>query len=265
MKEIKNDKYWIRQQDNLEFMKELEDKSIGLIYGDILYGTKKKFKDYDDNLWKTPHQSMEWYKPRLIEMKRILSDTGSIYLQCDQRLVHYLKVLMDEIFGIKNFRNDISWCYRSQGFNKKKWSEKHDHILFYTKSNDWVFNLEDVRETEIGESTIKRWSKEIKEFGKIPSKKNGKIYWNSPYSPPRDWFNINTLPQAHSERLDYDTQKPKALLERIIKASSNEGDTVLDCFAGSHTTGEVAIELGRYYIGVDIGSKSFEIGKERLK
>ena len=112
---------------------------------------------------------------------------------------------------------------------------------------------------------MKRWSKEIKEFGKIPSKKNGKTYWNSPYSPPRDWFNINTLPQAHSERLDYDTQKPKALLERIIKASSNEGDLVADFFMGSCTTGEVALELGRRFIGCDIGDKSFKVSKNRLE
>lgn len=86
---------------------------------------------------------MEWYKPRLIEMKRILKDVGSIYLQCDYRLVHYIKVEMDKIFGIDKFRNNLVWCYKSQGFSKKQWSSKHDDILFYTKSNKWIFNLND--------------------------------------------------------------------------------------------------------------------------
>ena len=249
--------------DNLELLKNLPSESIDLIYCDILYNTGKKFKDYDDNLG-TPQEAIEWYEPRLIEMKRVLKNTGSIYLHCDFRLVHYLKVEMDNIFGLNNFKNDIIWCYKSQGFNKKQWSQKHDNILFYSKSKKWTFNVEDVRENEISESTMKRFHKEIKEFGMIPTKKNGKIYWNSPYSLPRDWMQINTLPQAHNERVGYDTQKPKELLERIIKASSNEGDIVADFFRGSGTTCVVAKELGRKYIGCDINPRAIEITNNRL-
>ena len=249
--------------DNLELLKSLPSESIDLIYCDILYNTGKKFKDYEDNLG-TPQEAMEWYKPRLIEMKRVLKDTGSIYLQCDYRLVHYLKVEMDNIFGIDNFRNEIIWCYKSQGFNKKQWSHKHDNILFYTKSKNWTFNIEGVRENEISDSTMKRWHKEIERFGMIPTKKNGKVYCNSPYSLPRDWMMINVLPQAHSENVGYNTQKPKELLERIIKASSNEGDIVADFFMGSGTTCVVAKELGRKYIGCDINSRAIEITNDRL-
>lgn len=244
-------------------LKQLPDNYIDLIYCDILYNTGKKFKDYDDILG-TPQEAVEWYKPRLLEMQRVLKQTGSIYLHMDFRLVHYLKIEMDNIFGIKNFANEIIWCYRSQGFNKNKWSQKHDNILFYTKSNNWIFNTEDVREKEIAESTMKRWHKEIAEYNAIPTKKNGKTYWNSPYSLPRDWWDINALPQAHSECTGYDTQKPKTLLERIIKASSNKGDIVADFFMGSGTTGEVALELGRKFIGCDIGEKACEITKQRL-
>ena len=249
--------------DNLELLKQIDDDLIDLIYCDILYNTGRKFKDYDDNLG-TPQQAVEWYEPRLIEMKRVLKNTGSIYMQCDYRLVHYLKVEMDNIFGIKNFRNDIIWCYRSQGFTKKQWSKKHDNILYYTKSNNWTFNAEDVRESEIAESTMKRWGKEIEERGMVPSKRNGKIYWNSPYSLPRDWWQINVLPQAHSEKVGYDTQKPKALAEKIIKASSNKNDVVADFFCGSGTNLVVAKELGRQYIGCDINQRAVDITNQRL-
>ena len=160
--------------DNLELLKQLPNESINLIYCDILYNTGRKFKDYDDRLG-SPQQAIDWYRPRLIEMKRVLKNNGSIYLQCDCRLVHYLKVEMDNIFGINNFRNEIIWCYKTQGFTKKNWSQKHDNILYYTKSSNWVFNVDDVRENEITESTMKRWKKEIDEFGMIPTKKMEKL------------------------------------------------------------------------------------------
>lgn len=263
MKENKTDKYWIRQQDNLEFMKVLESESIDLIYCDVLFATGRNFRDYQDL---KPKREIveEHYLPRLKEMHRILKPTGSIYLQMDCRINHWIRCLMDDIFGYDNFRNEIVWCYRTQGFNKNKWSSKHDNICFYTKSNKFNFNIEEVRESEITESTMKRWSKEIEEFGAIPTTKNGKTYWNSPYSLPKDWWTINALPQAHKEVLGYDTQKPKALIERIIKASSNEGDLVADFYLGSGTTGEVALELNRKFIGCDIGDKAFDISKKRL-
>jgi len=252
MKEIKNNKYWIRQQDNLEFMKELIDNSIDLIYNDCLYNTGKKFKDYDDRLG-TPQEAMEWYKPRLIEMKRILKDTGSIYLQCDYRLVHYLKVLMDEVFGIKNFRNDIVWCYRSGGKSKKNFSNKHDNILWYSKDKDYKFNISDLYIENKNKSSYKKVL-------------NGKTY-NYDKSLPIDWWDDCTplLSSLSKEYIGYNTQKPKALLNRIIKASSNEGDVVADFFMGSCTTGEVALELKRKFIGCDIGDKAFEISKDRLE
>ena len=247
--------------DNLELLKQLPDESIDLIYCDILYNTGKKFKDYDDNLG-TPQQAIEWYRPRLVEMKRVLKNTGSIYLQMDYRLVHYLKVEMDSIFGIKNFRNEIIWCYKSQGFNKKTWSSKHDNILFYTKGKSWTFNLEDVRD-EPSESWVKRYGKELEKNGFFIDGK-GKRYDNFVGSPPKDWVYIKTLMKEHKERVGYDTQKPKALLERIIKASSNEGDIVADFFCGSGTSLVVAKELNRNYIGCDINPRAIEMTNQRL-
>lgn len=243
--------------DNLELMSKMSDKSIDLIYCDILYGTGRKFKDYQD--LKPIRADIEaHYIPRLKEMRRILKDTGSIYLQMDTRISHWMRCIMDDIFGYNNFRNEIVWCYRSQGFSKTKWSEKHDVVLFYTKTKKWTFNIDSVREKEIGESTKKRWHKEIAKYGLIPTAKNRKVYWNSPYSPPRDWININILPQAHPERNGYDTQKPKELVSRFIKASSNEGDVVADFYAGSFTTAEVCKDLGRSFIGCDINPVCLE-------
>lgn len=254
----------IKQSDNLEFMSSLQNGFVDLIYCDILYGTGRKFTDYQD-LVCDRNVVEAFYLPRIKEMHRVLKITGSIYLQMDTKINHWMRIMMDDIFGYKNFKNEISWIYRSQGFSKKKWSEKHDVVLFYTKSGDYTFNLESVREKEIGETTQKRWHKEIKEYGMIPTKKNGKLYWNSPYSPPRDWIDINTLPQAHNERVGYDTQKPKELIRQFILASSNRGDVVADFFLGSGTTAEVCAVEKRMFYGCDINPDAIRLTNNRLK
>lgn len=249
--------------DNLELLKSQPNESVDLIYSDILYGTGRNFGEYQD--LKPKRDVIEsHYLPRLIEMKRVLKQSGSIYLQMDTRINHWMRILMDDVFGYDNFQNEIVWVYRTQGFSRSKWSEKHDVVLFYSKSKAFTFNLEDVRENEIGESTQKRWHKEIKEFGMIPTKKNGKTYWNSPYSPPRDWIDMNALPQAHTERNGYPTQKPKELIKRFVLASSNENDVVADYYLGSGTTAKVCKELNRNFIGCDINPKAIEITKARL-
>ena len=242
--------------DNLELLKTLPSESIDLIYCDILYNTGKKFKDYDDNLG-TPQEAMEWYKPRLIEMKRTLKDTGSIYLQCDYRLVHYLKVEMDNIFGLNNFKNEIVWYYKSpSGTVKTKLANKHDNILWYSNGNTYVFNVDNIRE-EYSENTKRQALNKNISFGR-------ETKLNEKGKTPTDVWEIPTLNSQAKERVGYDTQKPKALLERIIKASSNEGDIVADFFMGSGTTCVVAKELGRKYIGCDINSRAIEITQQRL-
>lgn len=254
---------YVQCVDNMQLLKSQPNESVDLIYSDILYGTGRNFGEYQDL---KPKQDVieSHYLPRLIEMKRVLKQNGSIYLQMDTRINHWMRILMDKVFGYDNFQNEIVWAYRTQGFSRSKWSEKHDVVLFYSKGKAFTFNLEDVRENEIGESTQKRWHKEIKEFGMIPTKKNGKTYWNSPYSPPRDWIDMNALPQAHTERNGYPTQKPKELIKRFVLASSNENDVVADYYLGSGTTAEVCKELNRNFIGCDIGQKAIEITKQRL-
>lgn len=254
---------YVQCVDNMQLLKSQPNESVDLIYSDILYGTGRNFGEYQDL---KPKRDVidSHYLPRLIEMKRVLKQNGSIYLQMDTRINHWMRILMDKVFGYDNFQNEIVWVYRTQGFSRSKWSEKHDVVLFYSKSKAFTFNLEDVRENEIGESTQKRWHKEIKEFGMIPTKKNGKTYWNSPYSPPRDWIDMNALPQAHTERNGYPTQKPKELIKRFVLASSNENDVVADYYLGSGTTAEVCKELNRNFIGCDTGEKAIEITKKRL-
>jgi len=226
------------QCDNLELLRSLPSSYVDLIYCDILYNTGRKFKDYDDNLG-TPQEAILWYGPRLLEMKRILKFSGSIYLQMDFRLSHYIKVKMDEIFGIDNFINEIIWKYGLGGSGKKSFAKKHDTILFYANSKEYIFNL------QFEDATSNKMKGQKKKMTDV---------WDIP--------NINNMAK---ERIGYDTQKPIEILDNIINASSNEGDIVADFFMGSGTTGEVALELGRKFIGCDIGDNACKISKERLE
>lgn len=223
--------------DNIKLMNELPDSSIDLIYCDILYNTGKKFKDYNDNLG-TPQEAVGWYKPRLHEMKRLLKDTGSVYLQCDYRLVHYLKVEMDNIFGFNNFINEIIWKYGLGGSGNRTFAKKHDNILFYAKSNQYTFNLQYEPATS---NMLKGKMKKMTDVWEVP-----------------------TLNNMAKERVGYDTQKPKELIKRIIKASSNDGDLIADFFCGSGTTCVVAKELGRNYLGCDISEKAIQVATNRI-
>jgi len=159
----------VYKMDNLELLNQLPNNYIDLIYCDILYNTGRKFKDYNDNLG-TPMQAIEWYKPRIEEMYRVLKDTGSIYLHMDYRLVHYMKVLMDEIFGFDNFRNEIIWQRTTNTGSSKsianKLSNDTDSILYYTKSNKYILNKQ---YKPYSEDYLKRFKYEDK---------NGKYRWS---------------------------------------------------------------------------------------
>jgi len=225
----------LRICDNLELMAEIKDNTIDLIYCDILYGTGRKFKDYQD-LKPIRSEIESHYVPRIKEMHRILKPTGSIYLQMDWRISHWVRCMMDDIFGYDNFKNTIVWCYGAGGGHGKKYFRRtHDDIHFYTKTEQYTFN------------------KQLNQYG----------------SSLQDWWNIKGLQdksgffQNDDERQMYQTQKPKALIERIIKASSNEGDLVADFYSGSFTTAEVCKDLKRNFIGCDINPNCLEKAKER--
>ena len=196
---------------------------------------------------------------RLIECHRILKDTGSIYLHCDPTMSHYLKIVMDCIFGENNFRNEITWCYSSTSQAKRWFPKKHDILFFYTKTIDYLFYPSEIR-IPFRKELVKHgktWESENKESLKKLTK-IGKI-------PEDFWIDLYPVNSMAKERTGYPTQKPLALLERIIKASSKEGDLILDPFCGCATTCVAAERLGAKWIGIDVSIKAYEIVKERLQ
>jgi site-specific DNA-methyltransferase (adenine-specific) len=201
---------------------------------------------------------------RLVEMRRVLKDTGSLYLHCDPTASHYLKLVLDQIFGPTNFRNEIVWAYTRPGTKyQRQLPRTHDTILWYSKSNTtWIFNTEGIR-IPYSESTIERGkysvatSKMTKEISKRVLPTGGKC--------PEDWWQIPMIQGNAQERLGYPTQKLLALLERIIKASSNEGDIVLDPFCGCGTALAAAYKLNRRWIGIDITHLAIKVMGDRLR
>jgi len=237
--------------DNLSLLRKLDSDSINLIYCDILYGTGKKFKDYDD-LQPVRSEIDSHYIPRLHEMKRVLSKTGTIYLQMDLRIVHWIRILMDNIFGYENFRNQIVVKFNIGGRGKREFAKKHDYIIVYTKTDEFVFNDKDIRVPY--KSVI---SKKQDRPNITPEKLAlGTI-------PTNIWDDIPSGLKVKKVTNYYSEKHPK-ILERIIKASSNEGDVVADFYCGSGTTLDVANELNRKYIGCDINPNAVKISKERI-
>jgi len=191
---------------------------------------------------------------RLLELKRVLKNTGTIYLHCDPTASHYLKILMDTIFGKNNFRNEIIWCYRGAGYPKRDFGRRHDVILRYSKSSEYIFNLDAVRE-EYADATKERFKHHI---GNIRDGKDFGVQELHPLGKqPDDWWQIQPIAPSAKERLGYPTQKPENLLDKIIKASSNEGDIILDPFCGCGTAIVVAQRIKRKWIGIDILLRAF--------
>lgn len=220
---------------------------------------------YED-MWANDNYLQFMYE-RLFLMKELLSEDGSIYLHCDYRKVHYLKVVMDEIFGEDNLRNEIIWFYPRGGDSDKQFNRKHDTILFYTKGNSWTFNYQ--------EMLIPYTKEQIDRFEEEDEK--GKFYWNVNPRGERvktylrkegigeyDVWNIG-IDATLIRQIGYPTLKPERLLERIIKASSNLNEIVLDCFIGSGTTAAVAQKLGRRWIGCDINKGAIQTTAKRLQ
>jgi site-specific DNA-methyltransferase (adenine-specific) len=259
--------------DNLAVLKSIPDSSVQLIYIDPPFNTgreqqrskvttkrseqgnrigfkgqryetvKSTILSYDDqfaNYW-------EFLEPRLEEAFRILNRTGTLYLHLDYREAHYAKVLLDALFGPDCFLNEIIWAYDYGGKSKSRWPSKHDTILVYVKDPaNYYFDSEAVdREPYMAPGLV---TPEKVERGKLPTD----VWWHTIVSP------------TGKEKTGYPTQKPIGILRRIIQASSKKGDTVLDFFAGSGTTGFVANELGRRFILVDQNPESIEVIKNRL-
>jgi site-specific DNA-methyltransferase (adenine-specific) len=192
---------------------------------------------------------------RIIEMHRLLKSTGSLYLHCDPTASHYLKAVIDSIFGWKNFKNQIIWHYQTGGAGKEQFAKKHDVILFYMKSKDSKFYPRRIPAPRT-EKAMKR----------AQNPKGARISANDDTKLPMDvWTDIQALNPVARERTGYPTQKPVALYERIVLASSDEGDVVLDPFAGCATTMVAAERNGRSWVGIDIWQKAHEIVLQRLE
>jgi site-specific DNA-methyltransferase (adenine-specific)/adenine-specific DNA-methyltransferase len=255
--------------DNLMVLKNLyEDPNIKgkvkLIYIDPPFATKQDFMKDEEKAYKDKiagSKFLEFLRKRLILLREILAENGTIYIHLDWRKAHYVKILSDEIFGEQNFRNEIIWTYFGPSNIKQDFPKKHDTILRYCKTKDVVFNFDAIR-IPYSEGSIDRSNRNViasggMDFDKIQLNEKGKV--------PEDWWvGINQASKYPGEVTGYPTQKPFKLLERIITASSVEGDIVLDAFAGSGTALVVAEKLNRRWVGIDCGKLSIYTIQKRL-
>lgn len=196
--------------------------------------------------------------PRLLQMHRVLKNTGTLFLHCDPSASHYLKLILDAIFEYTNFRNEIIWCYRQGGRGKRIFARKHDTIFFYSKGAKYTFNSDNIRIPYNG-------------TGGYVSNNNGNVVNGKRYKPnplgkiPEDWWDIPALTPTSHERVGYPTQKPQALLERIILSVTNPDDIVLDPFCGCGTAIVAAEKLNRRWIGIDVTHIAITTIKKRLE
>ncbi len=283
--------------DNLEILKKLPSESVDLIYIDppffsnrnyeVIWGDEGEVRSFKDRWSGGMDHYIGWLKERVEEMHRILKPTGSMYLHCDWHADAYIRVgIMDKVFGMGNFRNEIVWKYTTRVSSKKYWNKRHDSIFFYTKSQDYTFNWQEIK-MPLSPNTIKKYKlKDENGFYRlngrgitgspIKSAKDVAAEWEKTHphlvvrdylkdgQPPEDIIEIDIVNQNSHERIGYPTQKPEALLERIIKASSNEGDVVLDCFVGGGTTIAVADRLSRKWIGIDQSVQAIRVSEARI-
>jgi site-specific DNA-methyltransferase (adenine-specific) len=260
--------------DNLPILESLPDHSVNLIYIDPPFNTGKSQKrtqikttrseagdrvGFKGNRYETTEVVSRAYRdifddylaflePRLVEAYRLLVSNGTLYFHIDYREVHYCKILLDQIFGRESFLNEIIWAYDFGGRSKKKWPAKHDNILVYVKDpKNYTFNVEDIDRIPYMAPGLVGPEKAAK--GKLPTD----TWWH-------------TIVGTNSkEKTGYPTQKPLGILNRIVRASSNPGDTVLDFFAGSGTTGVSCLELERRFILIDNNPQSLEVMAKRFQ
>ena len=253
----------------------------------MFWGDTKEKRAFEDRFGAAEHY-VNWMTPRLVQMVRILKMTGSFYYHCDWHASHYIKLRLDQMFGFNNFLSEIVWCYRERGIAKQHWNRKHDTIFAYAKKHKkHTFNYYEVYEP-YSENYIKKF-KYTDENGRYMIRgkgiKGSPVYKADGLTPetekkypeltyrqylkkgmlPLDWWVIPLLNKASKERLGYPTQKPLTLLDRIIKASSNPDDIVLDAFCGCGTTIVAAQKLGRKWIGIDISPTACRVMAKRLK
>ena len=218
-------------------------------------------KAYRDTWGKGINSYLSWLYDTVVLLRELLKDSGTLYVHLDWHVGHYAKLVLDEVFGHEMFRNDITWWYRKWSRGNKQFLRNHDSILFYAKSDEQIFNIQRV---PLAASTIKRFGGKRQEFADEARTRKVVADEASEGAFMPDVWDVNSIPAHSSEKVGYATQKPEALLERIIKASSNEGDLVLDCFVGSGTTVAVAEKLNRRWIACDLGRFAIHTTRKRL-
>jgi site-specific DNA-methyltransferase (adenine-specific) len=199
---------------------------------------------YDDGLPLGEHLAA--LRERVVEIRRVLAPDGSLYLHCDWRTAHHVRLLLDEVFGPERFLNEIVWAYDYGGRSRDRWPRKHDTILWYARGERWVFEREAIDRIPYLAPGLVGPEKAAR--GKVPTD----VWW------------MTIVPPGSKERTGYPTQKPVRLLERIVAASSRPGDLVLDPYAGSGTTGVAAARLGRRWVLADRNPAAVEIARRRL-
>ena len=287
----------IFNDDNLEVLRNIESNSINLVYCDVPYNSGKVLDDYNDKIG-TPLEAVEWYRPRIEEMRRVLTENGSIFVHCNWRMDSYLRILMDEIFGSESFRNRIYRQHSGQRGFYANFDSQVDVILYYVKNpKDFIFNethtgkfvavplfengllegRDDVRffQGQAIDVSAKRkhWLVSRNQFEKmvedgeirlidgLPYRFSDVVPFGNIWNEPEMWDTYSRTEKAEA----YDTPKPKAVLERIITTCSNPGDIVADFFMGGGTTAVVAKELERKFIGCDISEKACRKTVEKLE
>ncbi len=266
----------IIQGDALKILKKINEKSVDLVYLDPPFYTQDKHSllsktnvEYSfDDKWNDMDDYLHFMQERLFECKRILKNTGSIFLHCDRNASHYLKVLMDKVFGMANFQSEIIWSYKRWSNSKKGLLNNHQVILFYSKTKKFKFNkiYKEYSETTNVDQILQERARN--ENGKSVYKldKNGEtvVGQSKKGVPLSDVWEIPFLNPKAKERVGYPTQKPIILLEQIIKLVTDEDDLVVDPFVGSGTTAVAAKMLNRKYIGIDKSKDAVVLTNDRL-
>ncbi|MEJ2412074.1 MAG: site-specific DNA-methyltransferase, partial [Anaerolineales bacterium] len=263
--------------NNLQVMSALlpdYQDSFDLIYADPPFFTNKgysarvgrgedsrkpdqwKLADGYQDEWDDLDAYLDMLYPRLQVMHQLLAPSGSLFLHLDWHANSYARVLLDEIFGYDNLRNEIIWTYHGPSPIRSAFNRKHDMILFYSKTDQYKFEVDRVR-VPYASNTVETFKSSKKAgFGKVPDLERGKV--------PEDWWYFPVVARLHQERTGYPTQKPESLLERIILSTTDPGDLVGDFFCGAGTTGSVAARLGRRFVLSDVQPRAVHTSRARL-
>jgi len=255
----------VRVGDNLDVMRALPDACLDLIYADPPFNTGRRRAQglpghvFNDRWPGGVRTYLSFLEPRLREMHRLLKPTGTLYLHLDWHAVHYAKVLLDEIFGYDNFLNEIVWSYRTGGLCPRWFARKHDTLLVYARQRGrHTFHVQ-------RGGCFRTDGMNFDDDGRpYKTTRNGRLYFHADGPAITDVWDIPFLSTVARERTGYPGQKPLALLERVVRASSNPGDIVADFFCGSGTTLVAAKRLGRHFLGCDASARAVAIARRRL-